>query len=113
MQMENSRHPKAVQARFDALMDRIVVSLDSGLELMFPPHLAQGLEHAKPDELATIEINHDGMGLHWPALDAGLYVPGVLDGVFGSRKWTAARMTRPGQGRPERKDGTANSVAAV
>jgi len=49
----------------------------------------------------------EGLGLHWPALDADLYVPGILDGVFGYRTWTA------GPAKPERKDGTANSVAAV
>ena len=32
--------PKAVSARYDRRVARVVVSLDTGLELAFPPHLA-------------------------------------------------------------------------
>ncbi len=26
-------------------------------------------------------------GLHWPLLDADLYVPGLIEGAFGSGRW--------------------------
>ena len=91
MREDTSRHPKATAARYDRRVGRIVVTLDNGLELMFPPRRAQGLEHAKPAELADIEVSPSGLGLHWPALDADLYVPALLAGVFGSRKWMEAR----------------------
>jgi hypothetical protein len=32
-----------------------MVSLNNGLELAFPPHLAEGLADAKPADLAVIE----------------------------------------------------------
>ena len=92
MDGEIGRNPKAVAARYDRRVGRIVVSLDNGLELMFPPHMAQGLERAKPEELAAIEISASGLGLHWPALDADLHVPSLLSGVFGSKNWMAARL---------------------
>ncbi len=82
--------PFAIAARHDRRVGRIVVTLNNGLEVMFSPRHAQGLEHAKPTELATIEISPSGLGLHWPALDADLYVPALLEGVFGSRRWMAA-----------------------
>lgn len=75
---------------------------------MFPPHLAQGLEHAKPAELMVIEISLDGMGLHWSALDADLYVPGLLGSVFGSKRWMAAQLGAMG-GRARSKAKTASS----
>jgi hypothetical protein len=28
----------------------------------------------------------NGLGLHWPQLDADLYVPAVIEGAFGSRR---------------------------
>lgn len=84
--------PKAVRARYDRRVSRIVVDLDSGLELAFPPRLAQGLEHATPAELAVIQISPLGDGLHWPALDADLYVPALLQGVFGSKSWMARQL---------------------
>ena len=100
--------PKAVRARYDRHARRVVVGLDSGLELAFPPRLAQGLEHATPEQLATIEISPLGTGLHWPALDADLYVPGLLAGVFGSKRWMAAQVGPAGaQGRGQDATDTA------
>ena len=54
--------------------------------------MAEGLAGASPDDLAQIEISPTGLGLHWPRLDADLYVPALLQGVFGSRSWMAAQM---------------------
>ena len=96
MKAELKNQPKAVRARYDRRVSRIVVSLDNGLELAFPPRLAQGLEHATPTELSVIEISPLGDGLHWPALDADLYVPALLQGVFGSKSWMARHLGAAG-----------------
>jgi len=88
--------PHAVQARHDRRRARVVVSLDNGLELAFPPELAEGLSEASPADLADIEISPTGLGLHWPKLDADLYLPGLLNGVFGSPRWMAGMMGRLG-----------------
>lgn len=88
--------PRAVAARYDRRRARIVVSLDNGVELTFPPKLAQGLEKGAPADLAAIEITATGLGLHWPRLDADLYLPGLLSGVFGSPRWMASLMGRLG-----------------
>jgi len=95
--------PHAVAATYDRRIGRVVVRLSTGLALAFPPHPAQGLEGARPAELATIEISPTGLGLHFPRLDADLYVPALLESVFGSETWTASRMGRAG--------GRARSVA--
>ncbi len=86
----------AVSARYERRTKRIVVRLDSGLELAFPPDLAEGLAGASPEALAGIEISPTGLGLHWPALDADLYLPALMQGVFGSRQWMAARLGAAG-----------------
>ncbi|MGA9826476.1 MAG: DUF2442 domain-containing protein [Methylocystis sp.] len=88
--------PKAIHARYDRRVSRVIVGLDNGLELAFPPRLAQGLEHATPADLAIIEISPLGDGLHWPAIDADLYVPGLLQGVFGSKSWMARHLGAAG-----------------
>ena len=77
--------PRAVAARGDRRIARVVIQLETGLELAFPPHLAQGLDQATPDELAVIEISPSGLGLHFPKLDADLYLPALLEGTLGSR----------------------------
>lgn len=94
--VESQRQPKAIRARYDRRVSRIVIGLDNGLELAFPPRLAEGLEHATPAELAEIEITPTGLGLHWPRLDADLYIPGLLAGVFGSKRWIAAQLGAAG-----------------
>jgi Protein of unknown function (DUF2442) len=88
--------PKAVSARYDPKSGRIVVDLSSRLSVSFSPRDAQGLERAKPSQLDEIEISPSGFGIHFPKLDADLYVPGLLEGFLGSKKWMAARLGQVG-----------------
>lgn len=81
-----------VTARYDADTDRIIMSLSNGLEVSFPAHNVEGLETATPADLSRIEIDPPGLGLHFPTLDADLYVPALLQGIFGSERWMAARL---------------------
>ncbi len=83
----------AVQAHYDRRIGRVVVRLHTGLELAFPPNRAQGLENARPADLAEIEISASGLGLHFPRLDASLYVPALMEGVFGSESWMTERAS--------------------
>jgi len=70
----------------------VVIELSTGYEVAFPPRGAQGLERAKPADLDVIEISPSGFGLHFPKLDADLWLPALLEGVFGSRRWMAALL---------------------
>ena len=75
--------PHAVAARYDRQANRIVVTLNTGLDVSFSPRDAQGLENANPEQLAAIEITPPGFGLHSPRLDADLYVPALFEGMLG------------------------------
>jgi Protein of unknown function (DUF2442) len=88
--------PHAVAVRYDGDRDRIVVELSTGAEVAFPSHDAQGLETAKPEDLAEIVIDPPGFGLHFPRLDADLYLPALLEGLLGSKAWAASRMGQAG-----------------
>ena len=88
--------PTAVAARYDRRVGRVVIALSSGLEIGFKPHDAQGLEAARPAQLADIEISPSGLGLHFPQLDADLYLPALLQGFLGSRQWMAQAMGKVG-----------------
>lgn len=92
MQAHRAAGAQAVAARYDRRVGRIVITLGSGLELAFPPRLAEGLEGASIEDLSEIEITPSGLGLHWPRLDADLYVPGLIEGVFGSKAWMAREL---------------------
>ncbi len=93
---EVREHGFAVSARYDRRSARIVVDLNTGVQIAFPAHLAEGLADASPADLADIEVSPAGLGLHWPRLDADLYVPALLQGVFGSKRWMAARLGAAG-----------------
>ena len=96
--------PHAVAARYDRKAERIVLTLSSRVELMFSPKDAQGLEEATPSELSTIEISPSGFGIHFPKLDADLWLPSLLEGFLGSRRWMAARLgAEGGKARSKRK----------
>ncbi len=82
-----ARGPVARAARYDARRGLIVVKLENVCEFAFPPALAEGLAGAPRSKLAKIEVSPNGLGLHWPLLDVDLYVPGLVEGAFGSRQW--------------------------
>ena len=86
----------AVAARYDRRRSRVVVALNTGVELTFSARLAEGLANASPDDLADVEISPAGLGLHWPKLDADLYVPALLQGVLGSKQWMARQLGAQG-----------------
>lgn len=86
----------AVAARYDRRTGRVVVKLNTEVQISFPPRLAEGLARAAPEDLAVIEISPSGLGLHWPRLDADLYVPGLMAGQLGSKRWMAAQLGAAG-----------------
>jgi len=89
---QRKKTPPAVAARFDRSSGRVVVSLSSGVDISFSPSDAEGLENATASKLGQIEITPSGLGIHFPKLDADLYLPALLEGVLGSRKWMAAKL---------------------
>ena len=91
-----ARGPTAVAARYDRRIGRVVIGLSSGLEIAFKPQDAQGLESARPGQLARIEVSPSGLGIHFPDLDADLYLPALLEGFLGSRQWMASSLGKAG-----------------
>jgi hypothetical protein len=92
------RGPRAESAHYDAGRNRVIVRLTTGVELGFAPRDVEGLQHASIDDLKVIEVEALGLGLglHFPKLDADLYVPALLEGVLGSKRWMAAQLGAAG-----------------
>src|ERR1700687_1128892 len=91
-----ARIPRAVSAHYDRKTGRIVIHLSSKLIVSFSPADAEGLEDAQPSQLKEIEISPSGFGIHFPAMDADLYLPGLLEGFLGSKRWMASRLGQTG-----------------
>lgn len=86
----------AVRAEYDARQNRLVVDLNTGVTIMVPVHLIEELSDATAEDLGEIEISPAGMALHWPHLDADVYVPSLMQGVFGTKGWMAAQLGAAG-----------------
>lgn len=86
------RGPRAVAARYDAGRGRVVITLSTGIELGLSPRDVEGLAGAPAEDLRVIEVEGMGLGIHFPRLDADLYIPALLEGTLGSRGWMAARL---------------------
>src|SRR5260370_20123838 len=109
------RGPRAESAHEDAGRNRVIVRLTTGVELGFAPRDVEGLQNASVDDLKVIEVEAFGLGIHFPKLDADLYVPALLGGVLGSKRWMAAQLGAAGgrsrsaakaaASRPDRKRG--------
>jgi len=96
--------PRALAARYDQKKHKIIIRLSSGLELSFSPADAEVLERATPVGLKAIEISPSGFGIYFPTIDADLYLPALLEGFLGSKRWMAARMgAEGGKSRSTRK----------
>lgn len=88
--------PAVVSVRYDRRVARVIIALASGLELSFSPKAVQGLESARPADLMNAEVTPSGLGVHFTGLDADIYIPALLEGFLGSRRWMAAEIGKIG-----------------
>ena len=95
--------PQAVAAEYRPKTDEIAVRLLTGVQIIVPRRLLQGLETATPAQAAKVEIVGPGSGLHWEELDVDHYVPALLGGVLGSRRWMSAIGKAGGAARSKAK----------
>ncbi len=79
--------PRAVSAKYRAAKDAFTITLSTGVEIVIPRKLLQGLEHATPAQAAEVEIWGPGDSLHWESIDVDHFVPSLIEGVFGNRRW--------------------------
>lgn len=86
-QSRRAPQPRAVAVRYDAVEDAVIVGFDNGNSLHVLRGNLQGLANATVDQLNDVIIEGPGTGLHWPRLDVDHYVPALLEGVFGTRRW--------------------------
>jgi hypothetical protein len=90
------REPRAESVHYDAGRDRVIIRLTTGVEVGFAPRDVEGLQDASKDDLEVIEVEAFGLGIHFPRIDADLYVPALLEGVLGSKRWMAAQLGAAG-----------------
>lgn len=99
--------PVAVAARYRPTLHRLEVTYDNGVMLAIPVSLIEGLAGAKAGALERIDITPAGWGLHFPDLDADVYVPALLEGIYGTRAWMRrlGSQTSPAKAAASRENG--------
>ena len=87
--------PRATAARYRRASNEIEVEYDNGVSVAVPVQLIQEFtllaEFPKPSDLSKIEVWGDGRDIVFPKIDAAIYAPAFLKGVFGSKAWMAEK----------------------
>lgn len=105
--------PRAQRVRYDAESGRVLVELSNGCVFAFPPRLVQGLEDASEADIACVEVLGVGFALNWEAPDVQVSLEGLMDGIFGTRRYMermwaarAGRATSPAKAAAARANGS-------
>jgi len=88
--------PRAVRAEYRKSGDVIVIHFDNDTAFLVPRKNLQGLEGASERQLSQIIIEGRGTGLNWPRLNVDHYIPDMMRGVYGTRRWMAEIGRRGG-----------------
>jgi hypothetical protein len=105
--------PRAAAAHYDPAAGRVVIDLANGCAYAFPAHRVQDLQGASEEDLADVEVDGAGFNLRWPSLDVDLYVPALVNGIFGNRAWMARELARlAGRTKSPKKAAAARSNGA-
>lgn len=82
--LRRQRQLRAVAARYDRRLQRVMITLTNGTVVGFPLAVLPGLATATPEDLRKIQIEGGGYGLHVAALDADISIPHLLAEYLGS-----------------------------
>ena len=108
-----AEHPSAVvEARYDGEADMIALRFGGGGSMAIPRKAVPGLERATPATLQSMVLSPAGDALSWPELDADVYIPGLVERVFGTRLFAAASGRRGGRRRSKAKSAAAKANGA-
>lgn len=101
--------PRAASARYDAETGRILVELTNGCLFGFVPTERELLTTASPEQLAAVEVDVGGEGLHWEEIDADVSLPGLIARRLNLAAWAPKFM---GQRTSEAKSAAARANGA-
>lgn len=101
--------PQATGAVYNPDTGLVCIRLSNGIVIGLPAAQTQGLQVASTKELSAIRISPSGYGIHFPKLDVDLYLPALMEGIFGTKAWMAERGRKGGQAATKAKKAAARS----
>ena len=84
-------------------LNLLIVGLSNGRRLVLPIEDLQGLGNATHEQLQNYELLGRGTGISFPDFDVDLYVPALIEGVYGNRRWMAELGKKGGRAKTEAK----------
>lgn len=90
----------------------LIVELSNRRRLVLPIEDVQGLGNATHEQIQNYELLGHGTGISFPDLDVDLYVPALIEGVYGNRRWMAQLGKKGGCAKTEAKRKAARANGA-
>jgi hypothetical protein len=84
-------------------LNLLIVGLSNGRRLVLPIEDLQGLGSATHEQIQKFELLGHGTGISFPDLDVDLYVPALIEGLYGNRRWMAQLGKKGGKAKSEAK----------
>jgi hypothetical protein len=95
--------PRALAVEHIPALKLLIVGLSNGRRLVLPIEDVQGLGNATHKQIQNYELLGRGTGISFPELDVDLYVPALIEGVYGNRRWMAQLGKKGGSAKTEAK----------
>jgi hypothetical protein len=104
--------PRAQTVEHIPALELLIVGLSNGRRLALPIEDVQGLGNATHEQIQNYELLGHGTGISFPDLDVDLYIPALIEGVYGNRRWMAQLGKKGGSARTEAKRRAAKANGA-
>ena len=99
----HDREPRALNVEHIPDLNLLIVGLSNQRRLVLPTEEVQGLGKATHEQLRKYKLIGRGTGISFPELDVDLYVPALIEGVYGNRRWMAQLGKKGGKAKTEAK----------
>ncbi len=99
----HDRDPRAQTVEHIPDLKLLIVGLSNGRRLVLPVEDLQGLGNATHEQIENYVLLGRGTGISFPGLDVDLYVPALIEGVYGNRRWMAQLGRKGGSAKSEAK----------
>ena len=110
--MSPDSDPRAQTVEHIPDLNLLIVGLSTGRRLVIPIEDLQGLGNATHAQIQNYELLGSGTGIGFPGLDVDLYVPALLEGVYGNRRWMAQLGRKGGRAKTDAKRRAAQANGA-
>lgn len=84
---QHDNDPVAISVKHISTENLIVIHLSNARRLVLPVEDIQALNQATHEQLSHHEIIGIGRGISFPDIDADLFVPALIQGIYGSERW--------------------------